>query len=278
MFQNELNDPPLAHWIENTASSLSRVKRCLGSTKLLNSKLICQLIRQSKLPRLSNSSRWKHVTTEFLASAGVFCASYSQLALFLRLQNGVIWRGPNLGKTPSAPSPRTRVKTALIKCSWLFPSFHDTSISMCISYLKTPENPLENSLVSKNHQKPVVYKWRQGRKTFAVEAGSPGSPWVWVVFHAFGLENQTLEYYHCSFLIFVSHSIFQTYPKHQVINLSMYSTYQNTNMSTYLPILICSPHPLYQTKSVFYYYPSMYASIYALSLSIYLSLFVYWSF
>ncbi len=31
VFQNELNHPPLAHWIENTASSLSRVKRIFGS-------------------------------------------------------------------------------------------------------------------------------------------------------------------------------------------------------------------------------------------------------
>ena len=31
-------------------------------------------------------------------------------------------------------------------------------VYLCISmYLKTPENPLENSLVSKNHQKPVVF-------------------------------------------------------------------------------------------------------------------------
>ncbi len=33
------------------------------------------------------------------------------------------------------------------------------------------------------------YKWRQGRKTFAVEAGSPGSPWVWVVFHVAALKT-----------------------------------------------------------------------------------------
>ena len=235
--------------------------------------------------------------TEFLASAGVFCASYSQLALFLRLGNGVIWRGPNLGKTPSAPSPRSWLKTVtlfiivliLTKCSFhhLFPWYND----ICISYLKTLENPLENSLVPKKTSKSRwFYKWRQGRKTFAVEAGSPGSPWVWVVFHVAALKtnygllllmaeilhqligsvsdylqgfiytSQVVQdffhqQYHWSFLTFdlIAYSKLTQSIHSPIYQCTCTVPIKNISMSTYLPILICSPNPLWQTKSVSYY-------------------------
>ena len=143
-------------------------------------------------------------------------------------------------------------------------------VYLCISmYLKTPENPLENSLVSKNHQKPVVFtsddKDAKPLQWKPVHRGVHGSGWF---FTRLALKTKlwstTIVLFW--FLLLIAYSKLTQNIKSSIYQCTV--PIKILNMSTYMPILICSPHPLYQTKSVFYYYPSMYASIYPLSLSI----------